>query len=53
VERYLRENINVAAQYAVLVAIVWWWWSWGHELPVVPRRWRFWQRPRQDAAASN
>ena len=53
VERYLRENINVAAQYAVLVAIVWWWWSWGHELPVVPRRWRFWQRPRQDAAVSN
>lgn len=40
VEKFLRENVNVAAQYAVLVAIVWWWWSWGHELPPVAERWR-------------
>ena len=49
VEKFLRENINVAAQYAVLVAIVWWWWSWGHELPAVPQRWRFWRRVRAAA----
>ncbi len=40
VETYLRENINVAAQYAVLIAIIWWWWSWGHELPRLPTRLR-------------
>jgi alpha-1,6-mannosyltransferase len=37
VEKILREQVNVAAQIGVLVAIVWWWWSWGHELPKLPR----------------
>jgi len=50
VETFLRQNINVAAQYAVLVAIVWWWWSWGHELPSVRALRRFWVR--EHAAAS-
>jgi alpha-1,6-mannosyltransferase len=37
VERFLREQVNVAAQFGVLVAVIWWWWSWGHELPRIPR----------------
>ncbi len=46
VERFLREQLNVTAQYAVLVAIVWWWWSHGHELPTVKSLMRPpWRRP--------
>lgn len=39
VERFLREEINVAAQVGVIGAVVWWWWSWGHELPPVREWW--------------
>jgi hypothetical protein len=49
VERFLREQINVAAQVGALAAVIWWWWSWGHELPTVPKlsqlSWR--RRPKQ------
>lgn len=39
VERFLREQINVGAQYVVIIAVVWWWWTWGHELPPVRQWW--------------
>jgi alpha-1,6-mannosyltransferase len=53
VERFLREQINVAAQVGVLLAVAWWWWTWGHELPPVKSWWAdlkaFVGRVRHDA----
>lgn len=39
VERFLREQINVAAQFGAVGAVIWWWWSWGHELPPLRQWW--------------
>jgi hypothetical protein len=40
VERFLREQINIGAQYIAIIAVIWWWWTWGHELPPLRQWWR-------------
>lgn len=46
VQDYLRQGINIAAQYGVLFAIIWWWWVWGHEMPNWRGLWQLtWLKP--------
>ena len=50
VEKFVREQLNVGAQYFVLAAIVWWWWTRGHKLPDRSMLHAPWKKPRPHPA---